>query len=95
MTALAPPTPLVFRVAPPPSNRMHVQDSSRSVGAISEELSATTRSPARPARLKVRVALWRRQIAHHSADQRTRTHRPLAGGHRRAQGMWSEPGPGQ
>eukprot|EP00969_Alexandrium_andersonii_P212456 9381551-Alexandrium_andersonii.AAC.1 len=38
MTAPAPPTPLVFRVGPPPSKRMYVHASSRSVGAISEAL---------------------------------------------------------
>eukprot|EP00969_Alexandrium_andersonii_P311341 13757466-Alexandrium_andersonii.AAC.1 len=70
MTAPAPPTPLVFRAAPPPSNRMYAKTSSRPVGAISEELSATTRSPARPARLTARVALRRRRMVHHATDQR-------------------------
>eukprot|EP00969_Alexandrium_andersonii_P226312 9993806-Alexandrium_andersonii.AAC.1 len=74
---------------------MHVQDSSRSVGAISEGLSATTRSPARPALLSTRVARRRRQIVHHSMAQRPRTQRPAGGGRRRAHGMWSKPGPGQ
>eukprot|EP00969_Alexandrium_andersonii_P120270 5317093-Alexandrium_andersonii.AAC.1 len=86
-TAPAPPHPLVLRAAPPPSKRAHAHDSSRSVGTISEGFSATTRSPARPARLNRSVALWRRQIAHHSVDQRPRLHRPVAGGRRRAQGM--------
>eukprot|EP00969_Alexandrium_andersonii_P227499 10047057-Alexandrium_andersonii.AAC.1 len=34
-------------------------------------------------------------MVHHSVDQRPRTHRPVAGGRRRAHGMWSRPGPGQ
>eukprot|EP00969_Alexandrium_andersonii_P078436 3458668-Alexandrium_andersonii.AAC.1 len=35
-TAPAPPTPLVFRAAPPPSKRLYVRDSWRSVGTLSE-----------------------------------------------------------
>eukprot|EP00969_Alexandrium_andersonii_P256871 11356274-Alexandrium_andersonii.AAC.1 len=65
---------------------MHVQDSWRSVGTLSEELSAITRSPARPARLSTKVARWRRQMAHHSVDHRPRTQRPVGGGRRRAHG---------
>eukprot|EP00969_Alexandrium_andersonii_P206246 9112002-Alexandrium_andersonii.AAC.1 len=40
----------------------------------------------------MRVAMWRRQMVHHSVDQRPRTHRPVAGGHRRAHGMCRGPG---
>eukprot|EP00969_Alexandrium_andersonii_P136646 6045274-Alexandrium_andersonii.AAC.1 len=74
---------------------MYVQGSSRSTDTTSEELPVATRSPERPARTKARVALWRRQTVRHSTDQRPRTQRPLDGGRRRAQGMWSGPGPGQ
>eukprot|EP00969_Alexandrium_andersonii_P127742 5646078-Alexandrium_andersonii.AAC.1 len=74
---------------------MYVPGSSRPTDTTSEELSITTRSPARPARTKARVALRRRQTAHHSTDHRLRIQRPLDGGRRRAQGMWSGPGPGQ
>eukprot|EP00969_Alexandrium_andersonii_P222265 9816788-Alexandrium_andersonii.AAC.1 len=95
MTAPAPPTPWSLRAAPPPSNRMYVHGSPRSIGATSDELSVTTWSPARPAWAKVRVARWQRHAVHHSVDHHPRTQRPAAGGRRLAQGAQSGPGPGQ
>eukprot|EP00969_Alexandrium_andersonii_P185720 8206534-Alexandrium_andersonii.AAC.1 len=86
MLALAPQTPLVFRAAPPPSNRMCARDSSRSTDRISEELSVATWPPARSACAKVSAARWQRRAVRHSVDHRPRTQRPAAGGRRLAQG---------
>eukprot|EP00969_Alexandrium_andersonii_P209757 9266100-Alexandrium_andersonii.AAC.1 len=65
---------------------MHVHDSSRSTDRASEESSATTWSPVRPACAKVNVARWQRHAVRHSVDHRPRAQRPAAGGRRLAQG---------